>query len=343
MNPMQSLNSKAEGFPAGEEADEPQFRPPPGRNSPRVQRHGSNPLVTADDLPCPASCVFNSGAARVGDTTVMLVNAWDDQWAPRFLVATSPDGVRFAVQREAQGFQLDDYPYVHHEGVFDTRVTPLEGTYYVTYNVASRLGGRIMLVRTDDFRTFERVGFIAGPDHRNCALFPERIGGDYARLERPNVADAGDIYISYSPDLVHWGRTELLLERNDRYWSSAKVGPGAPPIRTDEGWLVLYHGARKGMNGYTYHAGCMLLDIHDPRRIRGKLSAPVLSPETAYERTGITPNVTFPVAAILQDDGDSLFVYYGAADTSMCLGTISLNELVQACLDGGGAVPRPPR
>lgn len=298
----------------------------------RVQRYGGNPVLTAEDLPIPSSCVFNSGAVRMGGETIMLVNAWDREWAPRFLVAASSDGAHFSVRHEAPGFHVDDYPYVRHEGIFDTRITPLEGSYYITYNVASRLGGRIMLVNTDDFRDFRRMGFIAGPDHRNCAIFPERIRGDYVRLERPIVDGAGDIHISYSPDLIHWGRTELLLERNKRYWASAKIGPGAPPIRTGEGWLVLYHGAREGMNGYTYHGGCILLDLEDPRRIRGRLHAPILSPETIYERTGITPNVTFPVAGLLQDDGDTLFVYYGAADTSMCLATISQRELVQACL-----------
>ena len=339
MNPIRNLKMTAADSPAGEAETSRRARRPTDGKWPLVQRYGGNPLLTADDMPWAASCVFNSGTVRMADRTVMLVNAWDREWAPRFLVATSPDGIRFTVQREAEGFQIEAYPYVRHEGVFDTRITPLEGTFYVTYNVASHLGGRIMLVRTDDFRAFEQMGFIAGPDHRNCALFPERVGGDYVRLERPNVDDAGDIYISFSPDLIHWGRTELLLERNKRYWASAKVGPGAPPIRTAEGWLVLYHGARLGMNGLTYHAGCMLLDLEDPRRIRGKLNAPILSPETIYERTGITPNVTFPVAGLLQDDGDTLFVYYGAADTSMCLGMISLKELVHACLKGGREDP----
>ncbi|MGB9620549.1 MAG: glycoside hydrolase family 130 protein, partial [Armatimonadota bacterium] len=226
-----------------------------------------------------------------------------------------------------------EYPYVPHEGIFDTRITPLDGVYYVMYNVASRLGTRIMLARTTDFSSLETIGFIAGPDHRNCALFPEKIGGYYVRLERPHGESEGDIYISYSPDLIYWGRTKLLLEKNTRYWESAKVGPGAPPLRTDEGWLVIYHGVRKGMNGYTYQMGCMLLDLDDPSRIIGKMNEPLMSPEQYYERVGIVPNVVFPTAAIRHGGPDEIKVYYGAADTCIGLATGSISEILALCLN----------
>lgn len=205
-----------------------------------------------------------------------------------------------------------------------------------------------MLSVTDDFETISELGFITGPDHRNCVLFPERIQGDFVRLERPTLEDgSGDIYLSRSPDLIHWGRTELLLERGNRYWESAKIGPGPTPIKTPKGWLVIYHGCRKNMNGYQYNAGCMMLDLDDPLRVIGKLRAPILCPETQYERVGNVGNVVFPTGAIVKDG--ELYLYYGAADSAMCLAKANLLEVVEACLADGElsndepAFPRKPR
>ena len=300
---------------------------------PLVRRCESNPILTASDVLGGATCVFNSGVIRRGDELVMVLNAWGEQWEPRFHVARSSDGVVFEVSPDICIQPPLEYPYVPHEGIFDTRITEIEGRFYVTYNVASRLGGRIRLAVTDDFEAFEDLGFITAPDHRNCVLFPEKTGGMYARLERPNVDDAGDIYLSYSPDLIHWGQSRLVLERNHRYWASAKVGPGAPPIRTEAGWLCIYHGARKGMNGYSYQAGAMLLDLDDPTRVVGNMAEALLSPEMDYERIGITPNVVFPTAAI-QGDSEELLIYYGAADTSMALAYTSLPCILRGCLRG---------
>lgn len=300
-----------------------------------VQRHATGPVLTVNDIPERANCVFNSGAVVHDGQIVMLVNTWVSDWTPRFLVGRSADGVRFTVSDRSMVLPPHEYPYVQHEGIFDTRITPLEGWYYITYNVASRLGGRIMLARTRDFAEIETLDFITGPDHRNCVIFPERIDGQYVRLERPNINDAGDIYISYSPDLIHWGRTRLLLERNTRYWESAKIGPGAPPIKTDKGWLCIYHGCRESMNGFAYHAGAMLLDLADPARIIGKLRDCLMWPQEDYERVGNVNNVVFPTAALVHGAPDELKIYYGAADTCIGLATASVSELVEACLADG--------
>ncbi len=298
---------------------------------PLARRHPRNPILTPAMMPGGAACVFNSGVVRHGGRFVMLVNAWDREWAPRFMVATSDNGIDFDIDPRSRFTSPQEYPYVRHEGIFDTRVTPIEGRYLITYNVASHLGGRIRLASTRDFDTFEDMGFITGPDHRNCVIFPQKMDGMYLRLERPNVDDAGDIYLSRSPDLIHWGQTQLVLERNHRYWASAKIGPGAPPIRTDAGWLCIYHGARKGMNGYTYQAGAMLLDHHNPGRVLGNMNQCLLWPEADYEQSGITPNVVFPTSA-LPGTSDELLLYYGAADTTVCLATLKLSRLIEACL-----------
>jgi predicted GH43/DUF377 family glycosyl hydrolase len=299
-------------------------------NAPPLCRHPSNPIVTADDIPGSASCVFNSGVVHDGQSYVMLVNAWDTQWRPRFLVGRSDDGVHFDIDPRNRFRPPNEHPYKPHEGIFDTRITPIEGSYLITYNVASHLGGRIRLAKTNDFESFEDLGFITAPDHRNCVIFPEKIDGAYLRLERPNVDAAGDIYLSRSPDLIHWGQTQLVLERNRRYWESAKIGPGAPPVRSEHGWLVIYHGARKGMNGYSYQAGAMLLDLDDPTVIVGKMDECLICPTESYERVGITPNVVFPTALVPKSK-DEMWLYYGAADTCMSLARVSVQALADAC------------
>ena len=215
--------------------------PPAFINCGMLQRCEQNPIITVNDIPGGAACVFNSGFALYEDGVIGLIHAWDREWVPRFFVGRSKDGVKFEIEPKNMIVPPDEYPYVDYEGIFDARITQLEGVYYITYNVASRLGGRIMLAKTTDFSSLETMGFIAGPDHRNCAIFPEKINGDYVRLERPQGRSEGDIYIAYSPDMIHWGRTKLLLDTYTRYWESAKVGTGAPPVKTDEGWLVIYH------------------------------------------------------------------------------------------------------
>ncbi len=299
---------------------------------PLIVRSPHNPILTADMIPGSAACVFNSGVVFQDDQFIMMANVWDREWAPKFMVARSTDAVHFTINPANRFTPPDEHPYVPHEGIFDSRITAIDGAFLITYNVASRLGGRIRLARTKDFEHFEDLGFIAGPDHRNCVIFPEKINGQYVRLERPNVDDAGDIYISTSPDLIHWGNTKLLLERNHRYWASAKIGPGAPPVRTNRGWLCIYHGTRLGMNGHSYQAGAMLLDLDDPTKVIGNMNACLLEPTADYERAGITPNVVFPTAAVPVDN-DQLLIYYGCADTCMGLAIAQTTALVDACVN----------
>lgn len=304
--------------------------------TPLLQRWHGNPILSPEMLGDDCACIFNSGVVNIGNELVMLANLWDAEWRPRFLVARSQDGYHFALEDQDLASPPEEYPYVPHEGIFDTRITPLEDAYYITYNVASHLGGRIRLARTVNFNSLEDLGFIAGPDHRNCTLFSEKINGRYARLERPHGTSDGDIYLSYSPDLVHWGDTSLVLEKNQRYWESAKIGPGAPPLKTDEGWLVIYHGCRQSMNGFSYQAGAMLLDLENPSRVIGKMRRCLMTPQESYERVGNVPNVVFPTAVVRHGkDADELKIYYGAADTCMCVATASETELVNLCLADG--------
>jgi predicted GH43/DUF377 family glycosyl hydrolase len=320
--------------------------PAPSRttNLPRVPvtRYAGNPVISIENLPFPAECCFNSGAVRVGEEIVMALNVWDAQWIPRFLIARSRDGINFDIGSRSFAKPPEEYPYKgRKEGIFDTRITALEGWYYITYNVSSSLGGRIRLIRTQDFEHFEDLGFITGIDHRNCVIFPEKIDGSYLRLERPNGegSTGGDIYLSRSPDLIHWGRTELVLQKGTRYWESCKLGPGAPPLKTEAGWLCIYHACRQHMNGIMYNVGAMLLDLENPAKVIGKLRDCLMWPTEYYEMQGNVPQVVFPTAAIPLPEDDQLLLYYGAADSCMCRATLSLSQLIEECLKDGPCLP----
>ena len=301
-------------------------------------RHPKNPIITKDDIPFDAECVFNSGAVMHNGEIVMIVNCWDTNWTPHFLVGRSKDGIHFDISDKNIAHPPREYPYGLTDGIFDTRVTYMaeDECYYITYNTGCHLGGRIRLIKTKDFETFEDVGFITGVDHRNCVIFPEKFNGDYVRLERPaGEGKIGDTWIAYSPDLIHWGRNKIFLEKGTRYWESFKIGPGAPPVKTDKGWLIIYHGCREHMNGISYHAGVLLADLKDPSKIIGKMMRYLLVPEMPYEFMGNVPQVVFPTAAIPYYDEDRLDIYYGGADTCICLAQASISELVEKCLADG--------
>ena len=220
----------------------------------------------------------------------------------------------------------------------DVRICPLEGEYLLTYSAYSRHGVRVALARTTDFRRVERVALITPADSRNVVLFPERIAGRYVRLDRPHSEiSPWSICISYSPDLVHWGDSRVVMKPLAYHWDEQKIGPGATPIKTARGWLHIYHGVFPTMAGAVYRLGVALHDLHDPAVVLGVADEWVLEPQDPWERVGYVPNVVFTCGAIPEDDG-TVKVYWGGADTVMCVGTAVIDELVDLCL----AKPRPP-
>jgi beta-1,4-mannooligosaccharide/beta-1,4-mannosyl-N-acetylglucosamine phosphorylase len=151
-------------------------------------------------------------------------------------------------------------------------------------------------------------------------------------IGRPYGNDVGSIWISYSPDLINWGRSELVFSPRPRYWDSYRIGASAPPILTDRGWLEIYHGVKMTSAGPIYRIGTAMLDKDDPAKMIGRCLAPVLSPRERYERVGDVGNVVFACGAIVDDDGE-VKVYYGAADTSICVATGTLDELIDSCFE----------
>lgn len=298
-----------------------------------LRRHPGNPILRPDDLPFLANAIYNPGAVKFGDRYVLVPRVEDGRRDNRLHLAWSDDGVRFTVDPEPipiPPIRGDNLPEKH---LYDPRVTCLEGAYYIVYcsqDFAETV--RIGCVRTEDFRTFERLPFQTAPWSRNSALFPEKINGLYARFERPMSGNQAINLISYSPDLVYWGGWEPV-RIEPQTWLREKWGCGPPPIKTPQGWLQVIHGVWLACN-YVYKLGALLLDLEHPARVIGQCRDFILTPREPYERMGETINVVFSNGAILEPDGE-LKVYYGAADTCIGLATCRAKDLIDACLADG--------
>jgi beta-1,2-mannobiose phosphorylase / 1,2-beta-oligomannan phosphorylase len=217
-------------------------------------------------------------------------------------------------------------------GVEDPRITRLGDTFYITYVAVSRHGAATALASTKNFQTFERHGIIFCPENKDVVLFPEKIGGKYHALHRPNAATPftkPEMWLATSTDLVHWGAHEHFLGGSAE-WDIGRIGAGTPPLRTEAGWLEIYHGNSRGAEDKgigTYSGGLLLLNLENPRRILGACGQCLL-PQTEYECQGFVPNVVFPTGIVEQ--GENVLVYYGAADTSTAVVEFSLAELLQS-------------
>jgi predicted GH43/DUF377 family glycosyl hydrolase len=299
-----------------------------------VKRYKNNPILTADDMPFACSGIYNSGVVKFDGKYLMLCRVESIDISNYFIPAISEDGYHFKVRKKPISLPKDEeFRKYTEEMIYDPRITEINGIYYVCFAAHSSYGVRIGMLKTKDFEKFESCGFISEPDNRNGVLFPEKIGGLYARLDRPILPnDKGDIWISYSPDLVFWGKSKCVFKRGAHgHWYWQKIGAGAVPIKTAKGWLEIWHGVHvMARFQYVYHLGAMLLDLKDPSRMIARAKAPILSPREQYERVGLTSNVVFTSGAIVEEDGE-VKIYYGGADTVQCVATARLDDLVQAC------------
>jgi len=305
-----------------------------------VKRYERNPILTKEDVPYAVETVHNAAVTKVGHRYVMVFRSHQRSGRSVLGAADSDDGRRFSVRSKPLMTPASHEPFAAAEeyGVEDPRITHLDGRYYITYSAYSRHGVRIGLAVTDDCERVERIALITQPDHRNVVLFPAKIGGRYARLDRPHThISKWSIWISYSPDLVHWGDSEIVITPATYHWDEMKVGPGAPPILTDRGWLEIYHGVFQTMAGAVYRLGVALLDREDPSRVLGVADDWILQPEDPWEVTGYVPNVVFSCGAVPEPDG-SVTLYWGGADSVMCVGTARLDDLVDHCVSNA----RPP-
>lgn len=306
-----------------------------------IRRYERNPILTKADVPYPVETVHNAGVTKFRDRYVMVFRSHLRNGRSILGLAESEDGFRFRVRPKPFLTPAETEPFSRYEefGVEDPRICLLEGAYWITYSAYSRHGVRVALARTEDFERVERVALITQADMRNVVLFPARFGGRYVRLDRPHSEIAPwSIWISYSPDLVHWGDSRILIKPLAYHWDEMKVGPGATPIRTAEGWLNIFHGVFKTMDGAIYRLGVALHELEDPARLIGVADDWILQPEDPWEVTGYVHNVVFTCGAVAEED-DSIKIYWGGADTVVCAGTAQASELARLCREK----PRPPR
>jgi len=297
-------------------------------------RYEGNPILTADQWPYRINSVFNAGAVRLeSGETLLLARCEDMRGISHLCAARSADGLT--------NWQIDEHPTLmpdpaqHPEevwGIEDPRITylPETGRYAVTFTCYSLGGPGVSIACTDDFRSFTRLGMVQHPDDKDAALLPRRFGGRWAMIHRPSAPDrAAHMWMSFSPDLKHWGDLQILIEaRRGAWWDAGKIGLCTPPIETPKGWLVLYHGVKTTAAGSLYRLGVALLDLEHPNTLLLRGDEWIFGAVEPYERVGDVPDVVFPCGSTLAEDGDTLRVYYGAADTSICVATASLTALL---------------
>jgi predicted GH43/DUF377 family glycosyl hydrolase len=297
------------------------------------ERHPANPILTSDSLPYRANSVFNPGAGRVNGETLLLVRVEDLRGISHLIAARSTDGVgdwRFDAQP-----LIAPEPDEHPEEIWgceDPRLTwlPELEKWAIAYTAYSRRGPLVSLAMSDDLTAVHRLGPVMPPEDKDAALFPRRIDGRWAMIHRPSpLRGFAHIWISYSPDLRHWGDHELLLEARDgAWWDAGKIGLGPPPLETAEGWLVCYHGVHMTSSGPIYRVGLALLDLDEPRTVLRRTDEWVLAPSASYERSGDVNKVVFPTGWVLDEQTGRLGIYYGAGDSVIALVTASLDDIL---------------
>lgn len=300
-----------------------------------IKRYKGNPILTKEHVPYPVETVHNAGMVKHNDRYIMLFRSHRRNGRSIIGIAESLDGFRFTVHDKPFVTPAKEGVFAQYEeyGVEDPRICAIDGEYLITYSAYSRYGVRIVLARTYDFQQLERVALISQTDMRNVVIFPQKFNGQYVRLDRPHSQIAPwSIWISYSPDLIHWGHSKIVMMPLKYHWDEEKIGPGATPIKTKYGWLHIYHGVFSTMSGGIYRLGVALHDLNDPSKILGVADDWILQPEDPWEVTGYVSNVVFTCGAIAEDDG-SVKIYWGGADQVICMGTAQIDDLVNLCLN----------
>lgn len=296
-------------------------------------RYAGNPILSRKDWPYQINSVFNAGAVRLADgDTLLLCRVEDRRGLSHLCVARSANGI--------DGWRVDPSPTLPANpreypeeiwGIEDPRITfvPELQQYAIAYTSFARGGPGVSLALTSDFKSFERFGVIMPPEDKDAALLPRRIGGYWALIHRPVTPTGAHMWISYSPDLRHWGSHKVILEaRRGGWWDANKIGLCSPPIETPRGWLTLYHGVRQTAAGSIYRLGLALFDLDRPDICLQRGDSWMFGPEAPYERNGDVHDVVFPCGQIIDVDGDTIRLYYGAADSCMAMATGSIRALL---------------
>lgn len=299
-----------------------------------LEKHPANPIVSPEIMPAPCLWTFNPGAIKHNGEYLLVMDTATLTGNYVFWIARSEDGVHFTPDPEPVQWPVSD-PSHEETCVYDPRITYIDGEYVLLFaSQGEQDGVRIGVVKTRDFDVFERLPAASEQGNRNGVLFPEKINGLYCRFDRPfgnPHTDRAGIWLSYSPDLIHWGQSRpVMMPRPGGYWDNFKIGGGAVPIKTDKGWLNIYHGTTKTCSGIVYFLGVAMHELKDPSKVIARGEDAILWPEFPYEQNGRVPNVVFACNALVEED-ETVKIYYGAADTNIGLAEGRLGDLVDAC------------
>lgn len=322
------------------------------KTHPAIIRYEGNPIISPESVPYHPAMTYNAGVAKYKGKYVMAIR--NDYFLKDGSGLPDDTSTDIGIAYSDNGLKWDIIPKpglrIHNESIrriYDPRLTVIEDKCYMTFAVDSKHGVHVGFATTEDFEKFDIIS-ISTPDNRNAVLFPEKINGNFIRLERPfstygnwdsqwRVA-GNDIWLSESPDLVYWGKSRIVLATDEVCFANNKIGPSAPPLKTEKGWLTLFHtvdeDADRGKNGWEskwthrYAVGVMLLDLNNPGKIVARYEHPLMAPEVSYEiEGGYRHNVIFPGGLIMEDNGE-IKIYYGACDTFECLATVQLGNIM---------------
>lgn len=309
------------------------WQPRPDGDPSVVWRSSANPIIRPGCFDQVLG-VFNSAVVPFEDRFAGVFRVETRLRFPKLHAGFSNDGVNWDINPQPLRFETDVAERPAEEYAYDPRVTTIDGRHYVTW-CAGDTGPTIGIAWTEDFQTYHRTESAFLPFNRNGVLFPKKIDGYYWMLSRPSDdghTPFGDIFISRSPDLTHWGHHRCLMKsgglEHGVWWQSTKIGAGAVPIETAEGWLILYHGVMGLCNGFEYSMGAALLDLEQPWKVRYRARRLLLTPEAPYETTGHVAGVVFPCAALVDESTGRIAIYYGAADTTSCLAYSTIDAIL---------------
>lgn len=299
-----------------------------------LERHVKNPILTAADWPYPVHTVFNPGSVLLKDgTTLLLCRAEDRRGISHLCAARSQNGVDGWVIDSQPTFSPDPLNFPEEMwGIEDPRITyvPELEEYLICYTAFGKSGPGVAIASTKDFRTFERRGLAMHADDKDAAIFPRRFNGEYALIHRPSTDMGSHMWLSFSPDLRNWGGHMMFLPaRRGAWWDANKIGLSPPPIETDRGWLVMYHGVRHHASGSLYRLGLALFEKDNPQICISRSQSWMFGPEASYEVTGDVGGAVFPCGYTVAEDKDTIRFYYGAADTTICMATGSIKKMLK--------------
>ena len=303
----------------------------PNNKDEYIWRYSGNPLFDMENSNFWHIC--NSAVIYKDNEYIGIFRCEDKTGKPDLYLGKSSDGVNWVIEEKEIEFYNNDktrfiYPYA-----YDPRLVLIDDIYYVIF-CADIEGPSIYIAKTTNFKYFEMIptGFL--PFNRNGVLFPEKINGKYLMLSRPSDSGNtpfGNIYLSESEDLIHWGNHKLLMKNfhlGNNFWERIKRGAGPAPIKTKEGWILIYHGVQATCNGFNYSVGVALLDLNDPSIVLKRADRYILTPTKDYERVGFTTNVCFPCSALVNELGE-VAIYYGVADTNMAIVFTTIDKLLE--------------